>query len=154
MDKNKTLDEQRLKAAETLHLPYYEVKSPFNIVSDEYSYLILTDQEASNFIQEALLNSLMDSTNEFLSVYKYQDQTEEDFIKVIEFIRTLQDPYAVNSFIRNNIDFERYVEDMKQPLADDNNQIGQINFFNEEERIDLLVDDEPYHIYKIRIKQI
>ena len=43
---------------------------------------------------------------------------------------------------------------MKQPLADDNNQIGQINFFNEEERIDLLVDDEPYHIYKIRIKQI
>lgn len=146
------MDQQRLKALETLGLPNLEVKSPYSIVSGDYSYLILTTQESDNFIQDTLLNTLSDSSNEFLLVYKYQDQTEEDFISVINHIRTLQDPYAVNSFIRNNIDFDRYVSDMKQPLADDNNQIGRINFFGEEEVTDVLVDNTQYHIYKIKLK--
>lgn len=146
------MDQQRLKALETLGLPNPEVKSPYSVISGDYSYLILTTQESDNFIQDTLLNTLSDSSNEFLLVYKYQDQTEEDFINVINHIRTLQDPYAVNSFIRNNIDFDRYISDMKQPLADDNNQIGRINFFNEEEVIDTLVDNTQYHIYKIKLK--
>ena len=146
------MDQQRLKALETLGLPNPEVKSPYSVISGDYSYLNLTTQESDNFIQDTLLNTLSDSSNEFLLVYKYQDQTEEDFISVINHIRTLQDPYAVNSFIRNNIDFDRYVSDMKQPLADDNNQIGRINFFNEEEVIDTLVDNTQYHIYKIKLK--
>lgn len=146
------MDQQRLKALEILGLPNPEVKSPYSVISGDYSYLILTTQESDNFIQDTLLNTLSDSSNEFLLVYKYQDQTEEDFINVINHIRTLQDPYAVNSFIRNNIDFDRYVSDMKQPLADDNNQIGRINFFNEEEVIDTLVDNTQYHIYKIKLK--
>ena len=41
---------------------------------------------------------------------------------------------------------------MKQPLADDNNQIGRINFFGEEEVTDVLVDNTQYHIYKIKLK--
>ena len=146
------MDQQRLKALETLGLPNQEVKSPYSVVSGDYSYLILTTQESDNFIQDTLLNTLSDSSNEFLLVYKYQDQTEEDFINVINHIRTLQDSYSVNSFIRNNIDFDRYVSDMKQPLTDDNNQIGRINFFNEEEVIDTLVDNTQYHIYKIKLK--
>ena len=146
------MDQQRLKALETLGLPNHEVKSPYSVVSCDYSYLILTTQESDNFIQDTLLNTLSDSSNEFLLVYKYQDQTEEDFINVINHIRTLRDPYSVNSFIRNNIDFYRYVSDMKQPLADDNNQIGRINFFNEEEVTDVLVDNTQYHIYKIKLK--
>lgn len=146
------MDQQRLKALETLGLPNPEVKSPYSVISGDYSYLILTTQESDNFIQDTLLNTLSDSSNEFLLVYKYQDQTEEDFISVINHIRTLQDPYVVNSFIRNNIDFDRYVSDMKQPLADDNNQIGRINFFNEDEVIDTLVDNTQYHIYKIKLK--
>ena len=146
------MDQQRLKALETLGLPNLEVKSPYSIASGDYSYLILTTQESDNFIQDTLLNTLSDSSNEFLLVYKYQDQTEEDFISVINHIRTLQDPYAVNSFIRNNIDFDRYVSDMEQPLTDENNQIGRINFFNEDEVIDTLVDDTQYQIYKIKLK--
>lgn len=146
------MDQQRLKALETLGLQNQEVKSPYSVVSGDYSYLILTTQESDNFIQDTLLNTLSDSSNEFLLVYKYQDQTEEDFISVINHIRTLQDSYAVNSFIRNNIDFDRYVDDMKQPLTDENNQIGRINFFNEEEVIDTLVDNTQYHIYKIKLK--